>query len=54
MIIDLIPYNPLEDSGHAYSSFKRVVLDQIHELNVAQDEHHNCTTRIFLVTKLAK
>jgi len=33
--IDLIPYNPLEDRGPVYSHFERMVLNQLHELNVS-------------------
>ena len=39
--MDLIPYNPLEDRGPVYSHFERMVLNQLHELNVSQHEHHN-------------
>jgi len=34
--MDLIPYNPPEDRGPVYSHFKRMVLNQLHELNVSQ------------------
>jgi len=38
--MDLIPYNPM------YSHFERIVLNQLHELNVSQHEHHNyCNER---------
>jgi len=44
--MDLIPYNPPEDRGPVYSHFKRMVLNQLHELNVSQHEHHNyCNER---------
>ena len=39
--MDLIPYNPLEDRGPVYSHFERMVLNQLHELNVSQHAHHN-------------
>ena len=32
--MDLIPYNPPEDRGPVYSHFERMVLNQMHELNV--------------------
>jgi len=45
-IANLIPYNPPEDRGLAYSPFERVVLNQLHDLNVAQDDHHKfCNAR---------
>jgi len=37
----LIPYNPPEDRGPVYPHFERMVLNQLHELNVSQHEHHN-------------
>jgi len=44
--MDLIPYNPPEDRGLVYSHFGRMVLNQLHELNVSQHEHHNyCNER---------
>jgi len=44
--MDLIPYNPLEDRGPVYSHFERMVLNQLHELNVSQHAHHNyCNQR---------
>jgi len=44
--MDLIPYHPLEDRGPVYSHFERMVLNQLHELNVSQHEHHNyCNER---------
>ena len=44
--MDLIPYNPLEDKGLMYSHFKRMVLNQLHELNMSQHAHHNhCNER---------
>jgi len=44
--MDLIPYNPLEDRGLVYSHFERMVLNQLHELNVSQHAHHNyCNER---------
>jgi len=44
--MDLIPYNPLEDRGHVYSHFDRMVLNQLPELNVSQYAHHNyCNER---------
>jgi len=39
--MDLISYNPLEDRGPVYSHFERMVLSQLHELNVSQHAHHN-------------
>ena len=39
--MDLIPYNPLEDRGPEYSHIEMMVLNQLHELNVSQHEHHN-------------
>jgi len=39
--MDLIPYNPPEDKGPVYSHFERMVLNQLHELNVSQHEHNN-------------
>jgi len=33
--MDIILYNPLEDRGHVYSQFKRMVLHQLRELNVS-------------------
>ena len=39
--MDLIPNNPLEDRGPMYSDFERMVLNQLHELNASQHEHHN-------------
>jgi len=45
--MDLIPYNPPEDRGPVYSHFERMVLNQLHELNVPQYEHHNyCNERL--------
>jgi len=39
-------YNPLENTGHTYSQFERVVLNQLQDLNMAQNAHHMyCTTR---------
>ena len=43
--IDLIPYNPLEDRGLVYSHFERMVLNQLHELNVSQHAYHNYCKR---------
>jgi len=44
--MDLIPYNPPEDRGSVYSHFERMVLNQLHELNVSQHAHHNyCNER---------
>jgi len=44
--MNLIPYNPPEDRGPVYSHFERMVLNQLHELNVSQHEHHNyCNER---------
>ena len=44
--MDLIPYNPPKDRGPVYSHFERMVLNQLHELNVSQHEHHNyCNER---------
>jgi len=44
--MDLIPYNPLEDRGSVYSHFERMVLNQLHKLNVSQHAHHNfCNER---------
>jgi len=44
--MDIIPYNPLEDRGHVYSQFERMVLHQLHKLNVSQNAHHNfCNER---------
>ena len=31
----IIPYNPLEDKDPLYSQFERMVLHQLHELNVS-------------------
>jgi len=39
--MDLIPYNPLEDKGPVYTQFEKMVLNQLHELNVSQHAHHN-------------
>jgi len=45
-LMDLDPYNLLEDKVPVYSPFERAILNQLHELNVAQDWHHNfCNTR---------
>jgi len=33
-LMDIIPYNPLEDRGPMYSQFDRMVLHQLHQLNV--------------------
>jgi len=38
--MDIVPYNPQEDKGPVYSQSKRMVLHQLHELNVSQDAHH--------------
>jgi len=44
--MDLIPHNPLEHRGPMYSHFHRMVLNQLHELNVSQHAHHNyCNER---------
>ena len=44
MVIEL--YNPLENTGPAYSQFERMVLNQLQDLNMAQNAHHAyCTTR---------
>jgi len=38
MAIEL--YNPLENIGPAYSQFERMVLNQLQDLNMAQNAHH--------------
>jgi len=39
-------YNPPENTGPAYSQFERMVLNQLQDLNMAQNAHHMyCTTR---------
>ena len=44
MAIEL--YNPLENAGPAYSQFERMILNQLQDLNMAQNAHHAyCTTR---------
>jgi len=44
--MDLIPYNLPKDRGLVYSHFERMVLNQLHELNVSQHAHHNyCNER---------
>ena len=44
MAIEL--YNPLENTEHTYSQFERMVLNQLQDLNMAQNAHHMyCTTR---------
>jgi len=44
--MDLIPYNPPKYRGLVYSHFERMVLNQLHELNVSQHAHHNyCNER---------
>ena len=44
--MNLIPHNPLEDRDPVYSHFERMVLNQLHELNVSQYAHHNyCNER---------
>jgi len=44
--MELVPYNTPKDKGHAYSPIERNVLNQLRELNVAQDWHHNfCNVR---------
>ena len=45
--MDLIPNNLLADRGPMYSHFERMVLNQLHELNVSQHAHHNyCNERL--------
>jgi len=44
---DIIPYNPLEDRGPVYLQFERMVLNQLHELNVFQHALHNYYNEIF-------
>jgi len=39
--MDIISYNPPKDKGPVYSHFERMVLNQLHELNVSQHAHHN-------------
>ena len=44
MAIEL--YNPLENTGPTYSQFERMVLNQLQDLNMAQNAHHMyCTTK---------
>ena len=44
MAIEL--YNPHENTGPIYSQFERMVLNQLQDLNLAQNAHHAyCTTR---------
>jgi len=44
--MDLIPYNPPKDRGPMYSHFWRIVLNQLHELNMSQHAHHDyCNER---------
>jgi len=44
MTIDL--YNPPENTRPAYSQFERIVLNQLQDLNMAQNAHQAyCTTR---------
>ena len=44
MAIEL--YNPLENAGPAYSQFERMILNQLQDLNMAQNAHHAyCTIR---------
>ena len=39
-------YQSLENTGLAYSQFERMVLNQLQDLNTAQNAHHAyCTTR---------
>jgi len=38
--MDIVSYNPPKDRGLMYSQFERMVLHQLHELNVSQDAHH--------------
>jgi len=39
-------YNALEENGPTYSHFERLVLHQLHELNVSQNEHQAfCSAR---------
>jgi len=39
-------YNPPENIGPTYSQFERMVLNQLQDLNMAQNAHHSyCTTR---------
>jgi len=45
--MDLIPYNPPEDKCLVYSYFERMVLNQLHELNVSQHAHHNYCNKRF-------
>jgi len=45
--MDLIPYNPPKDRGPVYSHFERMVLNQLHELNVSQHAHHNYYNKRF-------
>ena len=38
-------YNPPKNTGHTYSQFERMVLNQLQDLNMAQNSHHMyCTT----------
>ena len=44
--MEIIPYNPPEDRGPAYSDFERLVLQQFHNLQMSQAAHHDyCATR---------
>jgi len=45
--MDLIPYNPLEDRGPVNSHFERMVMNQLHELNMFQLAHHNYSNERF-------
>jgi len=45
MAIEL--YNPLENTGPAYSQFERMVLNQLQDLNMAQNAHHMYYTTRF-------
>jgi len=47
--MDLILCNPSEDRGLVYSYFERMVLNQLHELNVSQHAHNNYYNEIFNV-----
>jgi len=47
--MNLIPYNPPKDRGFMYSYFERMVLNQLHELNVSQHAHHDYSNERFNV-----
>jgi len=44
--MEIVPYNPLEDNP-MYSHFERLVLHQVHELNVSQNELHTFCKKRF-------